>query len=93
VVVPLGCVRPIAQLLGYLRVELDPGESKRVEFRVPTTRLAFSDRGYRRVVHPGGIDLWVGNGATRVVEGGTTLTGPIHELREDSPRWIGTTVS
>ncbi len=85
--------RPIAQLLGYLRVELDPGESRRVEFSVPTTRLAFSDRDYRRVVHPGDLDLWVGNAATRVVEGGTTLSGPVHELREDSPRWTETTVS
>jgi beta-glucosidase len=85
--------RPIAQLLGYLRVELGAGESSRVEFRVPTTRLAFSDRDYRRVVHPGGIDLWVGNAATRLVEGGTTLSGPVHELREDSPRWTATKVS
>ncbi len=85
--------RPIAQLLGYLRVDLDPGESKRVEFRVPTTRLAFSDRDYRRVVHPGDIDLWVGNAVARAVEGATTLAGPIHELREDSPRWTETTVS
>ena len=85
--------RPVAQLLGYLRVELDPGETRRVQFRVPTTRLAFSDRDYRRVVHPGGVDLWMGDAATRVVEGATTLVGAVHELREDSPRWTEATVS
>ena len=36
--------RPVAQLLGYQRVHLDPGQSVTVELTVPTTRLAFSDR-------------------------------------------------
>ena len=85
--------RPVAQLLGYLRVELDPGETKRVQFRVPTTRLAFSDRDYRRVVHPGDVELWVGNATTRAAEGTTTLSGAVHELREDSPRWTEATLS
>jgi hypothetical protein len=85
--------RPVAQLLGYVRVDLGPGQSARVEFRVPTTRIAFSDRDYRRVVHPGDLDLWFGNATTRAVEGGTKLSGPVHALREDSPRWTETTVS
>ena len=85
--------RPVAQLLGYLRVELDPGEIKRVQFRVPTTRLAFSDRDYRRVVHPGDVDLWVGNATTRAAEGTTALSGAVHELREDSPRWTEATLA
>jgi len=44
-------------------------------------------------VHPGGVDLWVGDASTRVVEGVTTLVGAVHELREDSPRWTEATVS
>lgn len=52
--------RPVAQLLGYARVDLEPGERAEVSFRVPTARLAFSDRSMRRVVEPGGIQLWVG---------------------------------
>jgi beta-glucosidase len=85
--------RPVAQLLGYVRVDLAPGQSARVEFRVPTTRIAFSDRDYRRVVHPGDLDLWFGNATTRTVEGATKLSGAVHALREDSPRWTETTVS
>jgi hypothetical protein len=85
--------RPVARLLGYVRVDLEPGQSARVEFRVPTTRIAFSDPDYRRVVHPGDLDLWFGNATTRAVEGGTKLSGPVHALREDSPRWTETTVS
>ncbi|MFI2705566.1 beta-xylosidase/alpha-l-arabinosidase [Cellulosimicrobium composti] len=52
--------RPVAQLLGYARVELAPGESRRVTFRVPTTRLAFTDRRLVRVVEPGDVQVWVG---------------------------------
>nr|WP_241744422.1 glycoside hydrolase family 3 N-terminal domain-containing protein [Cellulosimicrobium arenosum] len=56
----LGSVpRPAVQLLGYARVDLAPGESRRVRFRVPTTRLAFSDRRLVRVVEPGDVEVWV----------------------------------
>lgn len=56
-------VRPVAQLLAYQRVTLAPGERAHVEFRVPTTRLAFSDRSLTRVVEPGEIELWVAESA------------------------------
>lgn len=52
--------RPVVQLLGYTRVELDPGEAVRVTFLVPTTRFAFSDRRLVRVVEPGDVEVWVG---------------------------------
>lgn len=51
--------RPVAQLLGYARVALPAGESRRVSFDVPTTRLAFTDRRGAKVVEPGEIDVWV----------------------------------
>ena len=51
--------RPIAQLLGFERVELDAGESVRVTFSVPTTRFAFSDRRMTRIVEPGDVEIWV----------------------------------
>jgi beta-glucosidase len=53
-------VRPAVQLLGYARVPLEPGESRRVLFDVPTTRFAFSDRRLVRVVEPGEVEVWVG---------------------------------
>jgi beta-glucosidase len=55
--------RPVAQLLGYARVELEPGERRRVTFSVPTTRLAFSDRRLVRVVEPGDVEVWVASHA------------------------------
>ncbi|WP_052426054.1 glycoside hydrolase family 3 N-terminal domain-containing protein [Cellulomonas carbonis] len=56
-------VRPVVQLLGYARVGLAAGESRRVTFTVPTTRFAFSDRRLVRVVEPGDVEVWVGSHA------------------------------
>ena len=85
--------RPTAQLLGYQRVALEPGASATVEMRVPTTRLAFSDRDLVRVVEPGAVDLWVGPSCeTRETEAMITLTGPVHQVSLEDPRWVTTDV-
>lgn len=52
--------RPVAQLIGFRRVHLAPGEEQRVEFAVPTERLAFTGIDGVRRVEPGRIRLWVG---------------------------------
>ncbi|MCI9889417.1 glycoside hydrolase family 3 C-terminal domain-containing protein [Micrococcales bacterium 31B] len=52
-------VRPVRQLLAYARVELAPGESRRVTFDVPTQRFAFSDARLVRVIEPGDAEIWV----------------------------------
>jgi beta-xylosidase len=55
--------RPVAQLLGYERVELDAGECVRLTFSVPTTRFAFSDRRMVKIVEPGDVEVWVASHA------------------------------
>jgi beta-xylosidase len=85
--------RPVAQLLGYRRVRLLPGQSVTVQFTVPTTRLAFSDRTYTRVVEPGEVELWVGTSARRESQARTELVGSTWPITADSPRWTGTDVS
>ncbi|WP_203137855.1 glycoside hydrolase family 3 N-terminal domain-containing protein [Microbacterium sp. JZ31] len=55
--------RPVAQLLGYARVALEPGQSRRVVFDVPTQRLSFTDRSLTRIVEPGEVEVWVGSHA------------------------------
>lgn len=55
--------RPVAQLLGYARVQLDAGASVRLEFSVPTTRFAFSDRRMVKIVEPGDVEVWVASHA------------------------------
>ncbi|GAA4768823.1 beta-xylosidase/alpha-l-arabinosidase [Microbacterium gilvum] len=69
--------RPVAQLLAYARVPLEPGASARVEFDVPATRFAFSDRALRRVVEPGDVEVWVAahaEASTVVADGDGAIT-------------------
>ncbi|MFG3642631.1 glycoside hydrolase family 3 N-terminal domain-containing protein [Micromonospora sp. NPDC047762] len=84
--------RPVAQLLGYRRVHLEPGQSVTVELTVPTTRLAFSDRTFTRVVEPGDVELWVGTSARRDAQALTTLVGDTVPVTNASPRWTTTDV-
>jgi beta-glucosidase len=56
--------RPVVQLLGYQRVTLEPGESVRLSFSVPTTRFAFTDRRMVKIVEPGDVQVWVGSHAS-----------------------------
>jgi beta-xylosidase len=85
--------RPVAQLLGYRRVHLEPGGSVVVCFTVPTTRLAFSDRSLTRVVEPGEVELWVGTSAHRDTSAMTTLVGEVLAITNQSPRWTVTEVT
>ncbi|WP_324650758.1 glycoside hydrolase family 3 N-terminal domain-containing protein [Georgenia sp. H159] len=86
--------RPVAQLMGYCRVDLEPGEEVTVHFAVPTTRLAFSDRRMCRVVEPGAVELWVGPScAERETEARVELVGGVHEVRPDDDRWVRTEVT
>ncbi|MFB9475848.1 beta-glucosidase [Nonomuraea salmonea] len=79
--------RPLAQLVGYARVELAPGQSARVEFAVPARLLSFTGRDGRRVVEPGEVGLSVRRSVTDVVEERTVLlTGPVHACTGEEPR-------
>jgi beta-glucosidase len=84
--------RPVAQLLGYQRIRLEPGRSATVELTVPTTRLAFSDRSLTRVVEPGDVEIWVGTSARRELQAVTTLVGDVATITTASPRWTTASV-
>lgn len=86
--------RPVAQLLAYQRVRLEPGESANVAFTVPTTRLAFTGRDGRRIVEPGAVELWVGPScAERDTEAEIELLGEVHAVTARDPRMATATVS
>ncbi|WP_203667564.1 beta-xylosidase/alpha-l-arabinosidase [Cellulomonas pakistanensis] len=82
--------RPVAQLLGYARVDLAPGESRRVTFRVPTSRLAFADRRLVRVVEPGDVQVWVASHAEAAARSAevTGTNGAIRMTRARAEREV-----
>jgi beta-xylosidase len=70
-------VRPVQRLVGYARVALEPGESARVDFRVPADLAQFTGRDGARVVEPGAIELrFARSSASAVFTAAVTLTGP-----------------
>ncbi|MET7456828.1 glycoside hydrolase family 3 N-terminal domain-containing protein [Streptomyces sp. NPDC005574] len=76
--------RPDVRLIGYQRVELAPGEARRVTFRFHADLSSFTDRSGRRVVEPGALELRLGPSSAQVRHTSRlTLTGPVRPLGGD----------
>jgi beta-xylosidase len=70
-------VRPLRWLAGFARVRLDPGQARRVTFRLHADRTAFSGRSGARIVEPGEIGVAIGGASDRLpLQGTFLLTGP-----------------
>ena len=54
------CMRPIRELKGFDKIELDAGEEKTVTFSVGADSLGFYDHSGQYVLEKGAIDLYVG---------------------------------
>lgn len=50
-------VQPVQRLVGYTRVDLEPGEARRVHVTVPADLASFTGRDGRRIVEPGELEL------------------------------------
>ena len=86
--------RPVAQLLGYRRVTLDPGEEVSVRFVVPPARLAFLNRAGVRVVEPGELRLWVGTSSPeRADQACVALGGDDYQVGLADERTTATTLA
>jgi beta-glucosidase len=73
--------RPVKQLAGFVRLHLQPGESRRVHFILDPSQLAFFDADMHFIVEPGAFHLTVGASADDVrVETTITLAGTVREL-------------
>ncbi|MBG0853128.1 glycoside hydrolase family 3 C-terminal domain-containing protein [Streptomyces spinoverrucosus] len=76
--------RPDVRLIGYERVELEPGDSRRVTFHFHPDLSSFTDRSGRRVVEPGELELRLAASSTDVRHTARlTLTGPVRALGPD----------
>ncbi|MFG3172678.1 glycoside hydrolase family 3 N-terminal domain-containing protein [Streptomyces sp. NPDC048200] len=69
--------RPDVRLIGYRRLDLAPGESRRVTFGFHADLSAFTDRSGERVVEPGVLELRLGASSAETRHTARlTLTGP-----------------
>jgi beta-glucosidase len=73
--------RPIKQLVGFARVPLEPGQTRRVQFSLDPSQLAFYDAALRLVVEPGQFDVEIGASSSDVrASGRFEIVGKLREL-------------
>jgi beta-glucosidase len=76
--------RPVLELKGFARVELEPGEQRRVTFTLPTDLLSFTGVDFRRIVEPGTLEVKVGASSADIrLETSVELVGDVRVCGED----------
>jgi beta-glucosidase len=65
--------RPERELKSFLRLTLEPGETRRITFRVPVGQLGFYDRSLTYVVEPGEIEVFLGRSSADTVSVGSVM--------------------
>jgi beta-xylosidase len=76
--------RPLTQMIGFARIDLTPGERRRVTFSVHTDRFSYIGPDYQRIVDPGEIQLWIGRSSQdRPLSGSVMITGDIRVVGDD----------
>jgi beta-glucosidase len=87
-------VRPEQQLIGFARVSLDAGSTRRVTFGVHPSRLAFYDEQMSFVVEPGEFRFSVGASAADIrATASVRLSGPVARYAQRSVVPLTVTVS
>ena len=75
--------RPIRILLGFTRVSLQPGQSRRIAFTVDPSRLAFYDEQMRFITEPGAFTFSIGASSADIrAETTVTLAGQVASYRQ-----------
>ena len=65
--------RPVQELKGFEKVQLEPGETKRISFRIDNELLKFYNHDLEFVSEPGEVDVMVGGSSDRVQHATFTL--------------------
>lgn len=87
-------VRPVQRLISFARVDLEPGDSARVSFRVPAELSGFTGLDGQRIVEPGELVLGLGRSAGDLVsEHPVLLEGPVRTIDHRAPRHAAVTIS
>jgi beta-glucosidase len=77
-------VRPVKELKAFGKLYLDPGQTRRVRFAVPTDMLFLTGMDGVRVVEPGQFDIMLGASSGDIrLSGSVDLTGPVRPLPAD----------
>jgi beta-glucosidase len=53
--------RPVKELKGYIRVTLDPNETRNIIFHLPVDQLAFYNEGLQLIIESGKMNIMLGS--------------------------------
>ena len=71
-----GVTLPAQQLIGFVRLDLEPGATKAVSFVVPMSLLAYTGASGELVMEPGPVEISAGSSSSDIRSSGTfTVTG------------------
>ncbi len=62
--------RPVKELKGFKRIQLQPGEKKTITFEIPVSNLGFYNQALQYVVEPGKFNVMVGGNSADVLTAG-----------------------
>jgi beta-glucosidase len=75
--------RPVRELRGFRRVQLEPGRCRTVAFVLSTEQFSYVGADHRRVVEPGRVSVQVGSSSVDLpLTAELLLRGPVVELGE-----------
>jgi beta-glucosidase len=76
--------RPVKELKGFIRLTLDPGETRQVLFTLSADLFSFTGINYNKVVEPGLMRVMLGSSSEDIrLESEFTLTGQVRYVGED----------
>ena len=87
-----GVTLPAQQLIGFERVDLEPGAWKTVQFVVPMSLLAYTGATGDLVMEPGPVEVSVGSSSSDIKSTATfTVTGKTRVVRGEDRAFLSTT--
>jgi beta-glucosidase len=87
-----GVTLPAQQLVGFERVDLEPGGSKTISFVVPLSVLAYTGASGDLVMEPGPIEVSVGSSSSDIKSTATlNVTGKTRVIRGEDRAFLSNT--
>jgi beta-glucosidase len=84
-----GITLPLQQLVGFSRLELEPGESKTVSFTVPMTLLAYTGLEGEMLMEPGTVELRAGSSSSDIrARTAFSVTGDARVIRGEERAFL-----
>jgi beta-glucosidase len=88
-----GITLPAQQLIGFARLDLEPGEAKSVAFVFPLSLLAYTGLSGEQIMEPGPVELSAGSSSDDIrATAGFTVTGQTRTLSGGQRAFLSATI-